>query len=174
MVLLTNLCIKAIKKRWKTIKPHTFLTQRQFIDTVTLITSESYFRYQDEYYTQKSGLAMGSSISGFLADMVMEELEETVLSKLPFNVPFYDRFVDDIIAAIPEDETENTQKAFNANHRMIQFTVEEELNISINFLDFTLMRLDNGVIETKWYQKPVASGRYLNSKRTILRLTRET
>lgn len=63
-----NLCTKAIKARWKIIKPHTYLTQVQFIEAIKLIISESYFCYKDEFYIQKSGLAMGSSISGFLAD----------------------------------------------------------------------------------------------------------
>lgn len=81
----TNLCIKAIKARWKIIKPNTYLTQQQFIEAIKMITSESYFRYQDHYYIQKSDLAMGSSISGFVVDMVMEDLEESVLSKLQFN-----------------------------------------------------------------------------------------
>lgn len=53
----TTLCVAAIKRRWSKIKPHTFLTQKQFIDTVRLITSESYFRYKDDFYLQKSGLA---------------------------------------------------------------------------------------------------------------------
>lgn len=159
-----NLCIKAIKKRWNIIKPHTRLTQQQYIDTIKMITSESYFRYGDKYYIQKSGLAMGSSISGFLADIVMEDLEETALSKLQFIVPFYERYVDDIIIAIPENATEATQKTFNAYHKQIQFTVEEEAENSINFLDFTLMRKQNGEITTKWYQKAVASGRYLHFK----------
>lgn len=92
----------------------------------------------------------------------MEDLEDTVLAKLPFQVPFYERFVDDIIIAIPENENETTKKAFNSYSRSIQFTVEDEANGSISFLDFTLTRLTNGKIETKWYQKSVASGRYLN------------
>lgn len=160
----TDLCIKAIKKRWLKIEPHTFLTQSQFIDTVKLITSESYFRYKDDFYLQKMGLAMGNSISGFLADMVMEDLEQTVLNKLPFITTFYRRFVDDIIVAIPEKESQTILKLFNDydQHKRIKFTVEEESNKSINFLDMTLNRSDDGKVETIWYRKAISSGRYLH------------
>lgn len=68
----TSLCTKAIKKRWQRIKPHTFITQKQFVETVNVITSESFFRFKDDYYLQKSELGMGNSISGFLADFVMK------------------------------------------------------------------------------------------------------
>lgn len=158
----TALCTKAIKKRWQQIKPHTFMTQKQFLEAVNIITTESYFRYKDHYYLQISGLAMGNSISGFLADMVMEDLEETSLRKLPFNVPFYRRYVDDIIVAVPVNGSDVIMQQFNSYHKNLKFTVEEEINASINFLDMSLHRKNDGHIETIWYQKAIASGRYLH------------
>lgn len=44
---------------------------------------------------------MGNAISGFLADLIMEELEVYILNRLPFIVPFYRRFVDYILAFVP-------------------------------------------------------------------------
>lgn len=105
---------------------------------------------------------MGNSISGFLADMVMEDLEETSLSKLPFNIPFYKRYVDDIIVAVPDNGSEIIMKQFNSYHKNLKFTVEEEINASINFLDMSLHRKNDGSIETTWYQKSISSGRYLH------------
>lgn len=160
----TTLCIKAIKKRWQRIKPHTFLTQKEFIDAVRLITTESYFCYRDHFYIQQAGLAMGNSISGFLANMVMEDLDENCIEKLPFRLPFYKRYVDDIITAIPLNETGTIVNCFNRYHKNLKFTVEEEVNHSINFLDMTLTSNEDGVIVTKWFQKEVSSGRYLHFK----------
>lgn len=156
------LCSKAIKKRWQQIKPHTFLTQKQFLEAVNVVTTESYFRYKDQFYLQVSGLAMGNSISGFLTNMVMEDLEETSLSKLPFAVPFYRRYVDDIIAAISLNGSDVITNQFNKYHRRLKFSVEEEANASINFLDMTLNRRNDGGIDTAWYQKSIASSRYLH------------
>lgn len=157
-----SLCTKAIKKRWQIIKPHTRLTQKQFLEAINVITSESFFRYKGDFYLQQAGLAMGNSISGFLADMVMEDLEVDALGKLPFSTPFYKRYVDDIIVAIPANESEIIKNQFNKHHKKLQFTIEEEINGTINFLDMTLIRQSDGTISTKWYQKEIASGRYLH------------
>ncbi|XP_037040265.1 uncharacterized protein LOC119077188 [Bradysia coprophila] len=94
--------------------------------------------------------------------MVMEDLEETTIKKLPFTIPFYKRYVDDIIVAIPENESQTMMNHFNNHHRNLKFTVEEEVSSSINFLDMTLNRRNDGKVDTKWYQKSIASGRYLH------------
>lgn len=107
---------------------------------------------------------MGNCISGFLAELVMEELEKSVLPKLPFPIPFYKRYIDDIILAILEGEHNENEvlRIFNDYDDDIQFTMEKEENKSINFLDMTITRNEDGTLTTKWYQKQVASGRYLN------------
>ncbi len=157
-----DLSLQAIEKRWPKIQQHTFLTKNQFLEAVKTIVSESYFRYGDHYYLQIDGLAMGNSISGFLAHIVMEDLELKAFNKIPFLLPFYKRFVDDILTAIPKNQSETILKIFNSHHQRLKFTIEEEKNNAINFLDLTLTRNTNGEITTKWYQKEVASGRCLN------------
>ncbi|KAG4073725.1 hypothetical protein HA402_000949 [Bradysia odoriphaga] len=97
-----ELCIHAIKKRWHLLQEHTFLSKEQFMDAVKLIIDESYFRYGDSFYLQMAGVAMGNSISGFLADLVMEDLELHILNKLPYIIPFYRRFVDDILMLVDD------------------------------------------------------------------------
>lgn len=166
--LFTNipkeLCIRAIENRWTTISQHTFLSKEMFIDTVKLIMDESYFRYGDSYYVQLCGVAMGNSISGFLSDLVMEDLEVSVLNKIPFIVPFYRRYVDDILCFVPREKIDQMLAAFNNYHPSLKFTIEEERNREINFLDLTITRDDEGNITTKWYRKELSSGRYLNFK----------
>lgn len=157
-----ELCIIAIEKRWSTISKHTFLSKEQFIDAIKLIIDGSYFKYGDWFYLQLLGVAMGNAISGFLADLVMEDLEVYILRNLPFIVPFYRRFVDDILTFVPEDKFNQILTAFNNYHPKLKFTIEEEKDKSINFLDMTLTRDDNGNITTKWYRKEIASGRYLH------------
>lgn len=164
--LFTNipkeLCIRAIERRWLMIEEHTYLSKDQFIDAIKLIIDGSYFRYGDVYYQQLAGVAMGNSISGFLSDLVMEDLEVCILKKLPFIVPFYRRFVDDILAFVPEDKINQLLDAFNKYHPRLKFTIEEEKDKSINFLDMTLTRDEHGNITSKWYRKEMSSGRYLH------------
>lgn len=81
-----------------------------------------------------------------------------------FIVPFYKRYVDDILTFVPGDKIGELLSAFNNYHPMLKFTLEEERDNSINFLDMTLTRDGRGNITTKWYRKEMASGRYLHFK----------
>lgn len=157
-----ELYIRAIETRWQLISEHTNLSKEMFIDAVKLITEESYFRYGDFCYKQLYGVAMGNAISGFLSDLVMEDLEVSILKNVPFIIPFYRRFVDDIQVFVPADKIDQLVDTFNKYHRRLKFTVEKESNKSINFLDMTITRDDEGNITTKWYRKELSSGRYLN------------
>lgn len=85
-----------------------------------------------------------------------------ILNNIQFIVPFYRRFVDDILAFVPADKIEQLVAAFNNYHPKLKFTVEEEKENSINFLDMTLTRDELGNINTKWYRKEITSGRYLH------------
>ncbi len=118
--------------------------------------------YGDNFFLQLVGVAMGNAISGFLADLVMEDLEVYILNKIPFIITFYRRFVDDILAFVPENKIDELLTAFNKYHPKLKFTIEEEKDRSIKFLDMTLTRDEFGNITTKWYRKEIASGRYLH------------
>jgi hypothetical protein len=93
----------------------------------------------------------------------MEDLEESILKKIEFHIPFFYRFVDDCITCVPEDKVEYVLKEFNAYHKCLQFTIETEENKQISFLDTTLHNID-GEIKTEWYTKKTWSSRYLNYK----------
>lgn len=159
-----SLSMAAIRKRWWNIKSHTKLTQKQFIEGVSLVFDFSYFRYGNKFYKQFFGVAMGNSISGFLADIVMEDLELQIIPKLPLKLPYYVRFVDDIKTAIPIDGEEVIKRMFNGYHKRLQFTIEVEKEKKLNFLDLTVVRNNDGSLSTIWYQKAISSGRYLNYK----------
>lgn len=101
-------------------------------------------------------------MSGFLADIVVEDLEMQIIPKLQFEFSYYVRFVDDIKTAIPNDGEEDIVRMFNSYHKRLQFTIEVERERKLNFLDMTVVRLDDGSLNTIWYQKQISSGRYFN------------
>ena len=78
-----------------------------------------------------------------------------------FQLPFYYRYVDDIITAVPSNEIKTIQSIFNSYNHKIQFTIEEESGGKICFLDIMIIR-DKNSIKTNWYHKPTWSGRFLN------------
>lgn len=104
---------------------------------------------------------MGSSISSVIAQIVLEELESEVIPKLKYQLPFYFRYVDDCITAVPKTKCDEVLNYFNAYHPKLKFTIEIEENNKINFLDMTIHH-DKNTIKTQWYTKKTWSGRYLN------------
>lgn len=69
-------------------------------------------------------------------------------------------FVDDCLAYVLRNLPIHLLEHFNAFHPSIQFTMEFEEE-KLNFLDMTTYH-HSSELETSWFQKPSASGRYLN------------
>ncbi|XP_071579044.1 uncharacterized protein [Temnothorax nylanderi] len=104
---------------------------------------------------------MGSPLSPTLADIVMEDLEESVLSALDIHLSFYKRYVDDIIMKIPRDSVQDVLDHFNGYHDRLNFTIEYENNGRLSFLDLMLIVKGNTII-TDWFHKETFSGRLLS------------
>lgn len=118
-----------------------------------------YFKFNDVIYLQKQGTPIGGCCSSTFSEIVMRQLETSILSKL--HVTFYQRYVDDTIIVVENNLIEPLMNAFNNYHPTIQFTIERESNRTINFLDVTIIRTDNS-FETNWYTKPSYAGIILN------------
>ncbi|XP_037048989.1 uncharacterized protein LOC119083380 [Bradysia coprophila] len=95
--------------------------------------------------------------------MACEILEDEVIRKLKFKLPFYVRYVDDILTAVPADKVNEIKTTFNSYNQHIQFTVDVERDQKISFLELWCIR-DGRSIKTDWYHKDTWSGRYLNFK----------
>jgi len=105
---------------------------------------------------------MGSPLSPILADLVIQNLECSIFKTLTIHVPFYHRYVDDIIIAAPNEHINTILCSFNSSiMKESKFTVEYGDNGVINFLDVKLF-IENGRIIFDNYRKPTNSRRYLN------------
>ena len=104
---------------------------------------------------------MGAPLSPVLAELIIENFEEKPLKLLKFHIPFFFRYVDDILTCAPENKVPSILKAFLKYHTRIKFEVELEKNNKLSFLD--VMAYNNrGNITTNWYQKPTWTGKFLN------------
>ncbi|XP_062714289.1 uncharacterized protein LOC134291043 [Aedes albopictus] len=157
-----TLVINNIIMRWDTIRSNTNICLDLFLEIVDFCMSSSYCKFNGQHYLQVSGTAMGNPVSPALADLVMESLLDTVLQKLDFPLPFIRKYVDDLIMAIPLNKLQHIMDIFNSYDIHIQFTYELEVENCLPFLDMLLTRHDNQKVTTRWYQKPIASGRFLN------------
>ena len=88
-------------------------------------STNSTFNFQGISYKQRSGFRMGSPLSPIAADIVMDDLESNCIASLPFKPPFFFRYVDDIITAVPHDKIDTIKNTFNNFNHKIQFTTEE-------------------------------------------------
>ena len=70
---------------------------------------------------------MGSAISPVLADLVMEEIEQTAISTFPHHRPkWWFRYVNDSPSCLKKDQVDEFHKHLNSINRNIQFTLELE------------------------------------------------
>ena len=69
----------------------------------------------------------------------------------------FGRYMDDIIRTAKREEIRDILAVANSLHPCLEFTIEEETEEKIPFLDMLLERTDNR-ITTSWYSKPTDTG----------------
>ena len=69
------------------------------------ICSSNSLNFQNTSYEPISGFPMGSPLSPIAADIAMDDLETKCIASLPFQLPLFFRYVDDIITAVPTNES---------------------------------------------------------------------
>ncbi|BHF61904.1 hypothetical protein SprV_0100488400 [Sparganum proliferum] len=107
----------------------------------------TYFTFDGTIYEQVKGTPMGSPISGFIAEAVLQRLESLVFQC--HKPKFWTRYVDDTFVVIERDQVLTFQEHLNAVFPDIQFTMEEEENNQLAFLDVLVCRKDCGGLKTK-------------------------
>jgi len=81
---------------------------------------------------------MGSPFSPIIADIVLQDLKEKALNIIGLDLPFYYRYVDDIVLAAPIDKATHILNTFNSFYECLQFTIEYEKDRTLSFLDLSL------------------------------------
>ena len=156
-----DMAIESIKKRWIHIGKKCEIPRDSFIRAVKFVLNSTFFVFEGAYYQQTFGTPMGSPLSPIIADITLQDLESWAVATLPFYLPFYIRYVDDIALAAPSSMLDKLKNTFNSYHPRLQFTLEVGVDNKLNFLDVTIIN-NNGHVEFDWYHKPTFSGRFLN------------
>ena len=105
---------------------------------------------------------MGSPVSVMVANLVMEEVEQMALSSYPSPPRFWKRYVDDTCTVLPKGSVSDFHQHLNGMNKHIQFTVEEETDGNLPFLDVLLIHNKDGSIDTSVYRKKTHTDRYLD------------
>nr|VZI50466.1 unnamed protein product [Spirometra erinaceieuropaei] len=120
----------------------------------------TYFTFDGTIYEQVKSIPMFSPISGFIAEAVLQRLESLVFQH--HRPKFRARYVDDTIIVIDRDQLLTFKERLNAVFPDIQFTMEEEENNQLAFLDVLVCRKDCGGLKTKVFRKATSTMQVLN------------
>ena len=117
---------------------------KQIIAILKTILAQNYFTFQDLIYHPNKSVAMGSPISGTMAELFLQYIENRHLKQLldAKNIIFYTQYVDDIF--IIYDTTRSTADSIhnyiNSIHNCLQLNPTHESNTQINFLNLCIIR----------------------------------
>ncbi|XP_044753737.1 uncharacterized protein LOC123313092 [Coccinella septempunctata] len=87
----TQLVPQILEEKWHLIEKYTDLPKTEFIEAVQLTLGTCYFQYEDEFYQQIDGVAMGSPVAGAVAQLVLEYFEEKVLLNSSYRITIFKR-----------------------------------------------------------------------------------
>ncbi|KAL0842158.1 hypothetical protein ABMA28_014331 [Loxostege sticticalis] len=124
--------------------------------------TSGYLLWDNEFYVQVDGVAMGSPVSPVVADIFMEDFEARALSTAPVSPRFYKRYVDDTFTILPTNSVSAFLDHLNSIHPKIQFTMEVEANNRLAFLDVLLTRNPDHTLSHTVFRKPTHTDKYLN------------
>lgn len=111
----------------------------------TFCFQQNFCNFNNTIYTYEEGLPMGSPLSGIIADIYMNKIENDLI--INDNNPHKDkiiiwkRYVDDILVILNTEKKEIIQGLhtyINSINNKIKFTREIEENGKLNFLDLTI------------------------------------
>ena len=141
-------------------------TKNEIILILKTILDQNYFQYNDKFYKPRSGIAMGSPLSGIMAEIFLQHFEQCKIKHLleDKNIVYYNRYVDDIIMIYNQTKItpQHILKQFNEQNKNLQFTLNEETNKQITYLDLKLTN-DNGRIHMEIYRKPTSTDITINN-----------
>jgi hypothetical protein len=114
------------------------------ISLLHTILQQNYFSFQNNIYQPNKDIAMGSAISGTIAEIFLQFHENTHLNQLldEKGIVFYTRYVDDIFIIYNTNRTtpEKIHDYMNKLHPNLEFTPTLEENNRISFLYLLITR----------------------------------
>ena len=132
------------------------------VELVELCLRSSYLQFQDSIYEQTDGAAMSSPLSPIVVNLYLKHLEEEAIQSAPPKPKLWRRYMDDTFVIWPhrQDELHHFYQHLNSQHPSIQFTMEEEKDHKIAFLNVLVLR-NGDRLATSTYRKPTHTDRYI-------------
>ena len=110
---------------------------------------------------------MGSPISALIAEIFLQHYEDNLLKQIldKSNITYYKRYVDDIMIIYEHNKTNRNEieQYVNNIHHELKFTMTDEENNTINFLDLTITR-KHKKLDINIYRKPTTTDTTIHYK----------
>ena len=132
-------------------------------------TSQTHFIFNSKFYNQINGEAMSSPLAPVLVNIFRVFHECQWLNEYNLNKSkFYLKYADDNLAAFDnEQDSLNFLIFLNNGHPKIKFTIRNQINHSITFLDVFISGINNQNLTLQTYHKSTYTGLLLNFKSFI-------
>ena len=142
---------------------NTRLKTESICDLIRMILTMNNFEFENNYYLQLHGTAMGTKMAPAYANLSMGDLEQNLLAQSPLKPLVWWRYKDDIfmIWFHGKEKLSEFVNLLNSSHETIKFTHEVSPS-KINFLDVTVL-LHNNNITTDLHVKSTDTHQYLLS-----------
>ena len=154
-----EICTNELFKESETIEG---LSKTEFKELLSLATKDSHFIFDGTLYKQIDGVAMGSPLGPTLANAFLVYHEKNWLEHCPveYRPLYYRRYVDDIFVLFNSAEhLKRFYSYLNSRHPNISFTIENEKDNSMSFLDVNIIR-EKDKFSPSFHWKPTFSGIY--------------
>ena len=93
---------------------------------------QNYFQYDNQYFKPEKGIAMGSPVSGTLAEIYLQLIEERYIKHWieDQNIVYYKRYVDDIFIIFDTSRINEItiNDVMNSIDEHLEFKITEETN----------------------------------------------
>lgn len=151
--ILTDLLLQTINNHLHETSNRCSMPQSELTYAIDTILNCTSLFYQNHCYKQTFGIPMSSSLSPVIITLVLTSPLSNSFKKSLSTVRKWHCSCGWRTPHFPQ-----TPCFFI--HPRLQFTLVKDSNWTLNFLDLTLLRQNNGKILTNWYTKTIASDRY--------------
>lgn len=136
--------------------------KEKLIKLTQVCVKNIFFSFQNKVYEQTEGSPMGLSLSPLFAEVYMGNLEDKIMNGLVNKPRIWIRYVDDIFVIAKRVEVADLFQYINSLNNHIKFTMEEENNGRLSFLDVLVMRNNHhNSLTFKIYRKPTQTERFI-------------
>jgi hypothetical protein len=129
-----------------------------FLDAVKIVFATSYVLHNKQFFFQIQGVPMGSPLSTYLCDIVLNSIDKKLMASHSSDIAFYKRFIDDSLMLSHKSVRHTILKFFNNQHPSLRYTMEAQPT-AIAFLDIKAIINPDRRISFVHYRKPTQTTR---------------